>query len=182
MLKVPAPALDAPKLALDAMPDPPVQLPVMFKVPAPALYAPGLVTPDPPVQLPVMFKVPVDVLFAATLIPAVAFPPWQLPTKVAEFPEVPANRTHELVTALPEKALAVRVILFSKVNEPPPVAPSVVSFLTAPVAPRSVSTLTVMANEFAMRTSPAANVTAEAVPLGVVAQTSVASMFPAFRA
>jgi hypothetical protein len=39
-----------------------------------------------------------------------------------------------------------------------------------------------MANEFATRTSPLANVTAAAVPLGVVAQTSVALMFPVLRA
>jgi len=39
-----------------------------------------------------------------------------------------------------------------------------------------------IANPFAMSTSPAANVTAAAVPLGVVAQTSAAFMFPALRA
>jgi hypothetical protein len=39
-----------------------------------------------------------------------------------------------------------------------------------------------MENEFAIKTSPEANVTAAAVPLGVVAQTSLAFMFPAFRA
>jgi hypothetical protein len=33
-----------------------------------------------------------------------------------------------------------------------------------------------------MRTSPLANVTAAAVPLGVVAQTSLALMFPDLRA
>jgi hypothetical protein len=45
-----------------------------------------------------------------------------------------------------------------------------------------VDTLTVTVNEFATSTSPDANVTAEAVPLGVVAQTSAALMFPALRA
>jgi hypothetical protein len=45
-----------------------------------------------------------------------------------------------------------------------------------------VDTLTVTVNEFAIKTSPEANVTAAAVPLGVVAQTSAAFIFPDLRA
>jgi hypothetical protein len=40
----------------------------------------------------------------------------------------------------------------------------------------------VIVKEFAMSTSPEANVTAAAVPLGVVAHTSAALMFPVLRA
>ena len=78
--------------------------------------------------------------------------------------------------------LAVNVTPSERVNDPPAVAPPVVSLRTCPVPPRSVDTLTVIVNPFAMRTSPLANVTAAAVPLGVVAQTSAALMFPALRA
>jgi hypothetical protein len=42
--------------------------------------------------------------------------------------------------------------------------------------------LTVMVNELAISTSPEAKVTAAAVPLGVVDQTSAAFMFPVLRA
>jgi hypothetical protein len=96
-----------------------------------------------------------------------------------------AGDAAEKVTAVADVELkmdAVSVIPLFSANDPPAVAPPVVSFLTSPVAPRSVETLTVMTNELAMRTSPATNVTAAAVPLGVVAQTSVALMFPALRA
>jgi hypothetical protein len=88
--------------------------------------------------------------------------------------------THVAVAAY---TLALRVIPVDKVNDPPVVAPPVVSLRTSPVLlPRSVFTLTVMANEFAMSTSPLANVTTAAVPLGVVAHTSAALMLPALRA
>lgn len=78
-------------------------------------------------------------------------------------------------------ALAVSDTPVEIVNEPPVVAPAVVSLRTSPV-PRSVFTLTVMTNEFAMSTSPDAKVTAAAVPVGVVAQISDALIFPALRA
>jgi hypothetical protein len=40
----------------------------------------------------------------------------------------------------------------------------------------------VIAKEFEIKTSPATKVTADAVPLGVVAHTSAALMLPALRA
>jgi hypothetical protein len=126
-----------------------------------------------------MLKVPVLELLAACA--AVCAPPAQFPTIVAEVPDPPKNVTHDEVPD-PPKTLAVSVTPLESVNEPPAVAPPVVSFRTWPAPPRSVETLTVMANEFAMRTSPAANVTADAVPAGAVAQTSAALMFPALRA
>jgi hypothetical protein len=98
---------------------------------------------------------------------------------VAEFPDVPEKVMQVVDAAI---TFAVSVTPLERVNDPPAVAPPNVSFLTSPVAPRVVETLTVMANEFAMRTSPAANVTADAVPAGAVAQTSAALMFPALRA
>jgi hypothetical protein len=98
----------------------------------------------------------------------------------AEVPEPPAKVAHGEVV-VPAKTLAVSVTLLESVKDPPAVAPPNVSLRTSPV-PRLVETLTVIAKEFAMRTSPAANVTAEAVPAGVVAQTSAALMFPALRA
>ena len=106
-------------------------------------------------------------------------PATKLPTIVAEFGETPKNETHE---PEPVKTLAVSVTPLESVNEPPAVAPPVASLRTWPAPPRSVETLTVIANELAMRTSPATNVTADAVPAGAVAQTSVALMFPALRA
>jgi hypothetical protein len=125
-----------------------------------------------------MLRVPERVLFAPhpELAPV---PPVQFPTRNAELPALPENTTQATEEA---KAFAVSVTPFDSVNEPPFVAPFAVSFLTSPVAPRSVETLTVMAKELAMRTSPAANVTADAVPAGAVAQTSAALMFPALRA
>jgi hypothetical protein len=108
-------------------------------------------------------------------------PPVQFPTREAEFPAVPLNPTQRVIVD-PAKAFAVSVIPLFKTNEPPAVALLALSLRTSPVAPRLMSTLTVIAKLLAMRTSPAANVTAEAVPLGVVAHTSVALMLPALRA
>jgi hypothetical protein len=182
---------------------PPVQIPVMFNTPVEEFTAPPALAAVPPRQLPEMFKTPVEVfrapsakeplppitLFAVILrVPVelflaafalVAEPPVRFPTIDAEFPEVPEKVTHGVVPAM---QFAVSVTPLDKVNPPPAVALLALSLRTSPVAPRLVETLTVMAKEFAMRTSPAANVTAEAVPLGVVAQTSEALMFPALRA
>jgi hypothetical protein len=83
---------------------------------------------------------------------------------------------------VPAKTLDVSVTPADIVKEPPVVAPFALSVRICPVNPRSFETLTVMANEFAMRTSPLANVTAAAVPLGAVAHTSAALMLPALRA
>jgi hypothetical protein len=77
--------------------------------------------------------------------------------------------------------LDVRVTPFDKVKLPPPVAPLKVSLRTSPTA---VSTFTVIPNEFAINTSADVNVGNKllAVPLGVVAHTSAALMFPPLRA
>jgi LysM repeat protein len=136
--------------------------------------------PVPVVQLPTMFSVPLEVLLVANAFDPL--PPIQFPTIVAELPDVPEKVTQTEFPKDPAKQFAVSVTPLESVNPPPAVAPPNVLFRTSPVAPRLVSTLTVMAKEFAMRTSPATNVTAPAVPLGVVAQTSEALMFPALRA
>jgi hypothetical protein len=128
-----------------------------------------------------MLSVPVPVKVAAEPLPEDELPPVQFPTMAAEVPEPPAKVAHGEVV-VPAKTLAVSVTPLESVNDPPAVAPPVVSLRTSPVAPRLVETLTVMAKEFAIRTSPAANVTADAVPAGAVAQTSAALMFPALRA
>jgi hypothetical protein len=104
-------------------------------------------------------------------------PPVKFPTTLAE--TVPVVDTQ---LDAPANTFAVNVTPSDNANDPPAVAPLVASFRTCPVEPRLVETLTVIANELAMSTSPLANVTAAAVPLGVVAQTSEALMFPALRA
>jgi hypothetical protein len=81
----------------------------------------------------------------------------------------------------PAKAFAVSVIPLFKTNEPPAVALLALSLRTWPTV---VLTFTVMEKLFECRTSAVVNVlqTSAAAPLGVVAQTSAASMFPAFLA
>jgi hypothetical protein len=159
-------------------PVPPVQLPVMFSVPVEAFLTPSPPDAKPPMQFPVMFNVPVEEFLAPL---ALAVPPFTFPTIEADVPAAP-EKTTAPAFKFPANEFAVSVTPLESVNEPPFVAPFAVSILTSPVAPRLVETLTVMANEFAMRTSPAANVTADAVPAGAVAQTSAALMFPALRA
>jgi hypothetical protein len=199
MLKTPTPVFCAPKAFWPdpPVPVPPIQEPVIFRDPVDALFAPIVLTP---IQEPVIFSDPVDALCAPNApevdppmqspeiikVPAVVFlapcavliePPLTDPTMVAD--SVPEKSTH---AAVPANTLEVSVTPFESVNDPPAVAPPVVSLRTSPLAPRAVETLIVTAKLFAMRTSPATNVTAPAVPLGVVAQTSVALMFPALRA
>jgi hypothetical protein len=195
MSMVPVEELFAPKALA---PDPPVQMPVMFKIPVEKFKA---ATPVCPVQFPVMFNVPVEVfLTPSPPLPPMQFPvmfnvpvevflaPFALVTPPLTFPTIEADvpvapeKTTAPAFKFPGNEFAVSVTPLESVNEPPFVAPPVVSVRTSPVAPRSVETLTVMANEFAMRTSPEANVTADAVPAGAVAQTSAALMFPALRA
>jgi hypothetical protein len=205
MISVPVETLFAP--SADELP-PPVTVPVIKIVPAAALLTPVkfVLLPAPPVTVPVIeivpaaalltplvavapvFDVPPNIFPFILRIPVlVLFTPWQLapvpavtfPTIDAEFPEVPENVTQ---TVVPAMQFAVSVTPLERVKEPPAVALFALSVRTSPVAPRLVETLTVMANELAIRTSPATNVTAPAVPPGVVAQTSVALMFPAFRA
>jgi hypothetical protein len=198
MFRVPVDTFDAPVELLPALPKqfpvifivpvelfcapglkvPPVQVPVMFIVPVTLLFTPAPL--EPPVQLPLIFSIPEDALLAAN--DELTLPPRQFPTICAEFPAVPEKTTVATLTVEPPKTFAVSVTPLERVNDPAAVAPPNVSLRTSPVAPRLVETLTVMANEFAMRTSPAANVTADAVPAGAVAQTSVALMFPALRA
>jgi hypothetical protein len=76
---------------------------------------------------------------------------------------------------------AVKVTPSDRVNAPPRVAPPVVSLRTSATV---VLTLTVMAKLFDINTSEDVNVGNRllAVPLGVVAHTSTALMFPALRA
>jgi hypothetical protein len=177
---VPAAALLAPvKFVL--LPAPPITVPVIEIIPVELLCAP--LVPDapepvvPPNTFPFIFSVPVEVLFTPwqfAPVPAVTFP-----TIDAELPEVPEKVTQVEVPAM---QFAVSVTPLESVNPPPAVALLALSVRTSPVAPRLVETLTVIAKELAMRTSPLAKVTAAAVPLGVVAQTSLALMFPAFRA
>jgi hypothetical protein len=124
-----------------------------------------------------MFNVPVFVLSAPKAL--FADPPVQLPTIEAELPDVKLNVTHE--TLLPAIALAVSVIPFCKANDPPLVALLALSFRTSATV---VSTLTVTAKLLLCSTSLLVKVdhTSAAEPVGVVAQTSVAFMLPAFLA
>ena len=176
MVSVPVEVLVAP-LALLALP--PVAFPVMVSVPVEPLVAPWAVLALPPVAFPVMVSVPVDALVAPVAV--LALPPVTFPVMVAEFSAVPEKVTQATV---PAKTFAVSVTPLDRVNAPPAVAPPVVSLRTWPVLPRLQETLTVMAKLFAIRTSPAVKdgKRSPAVPLGVVAQTSVAFMFPALRA
>jgi hypothetical protein len=192
---VPVPLLNAPTSAL-----PPSQIPVIFITPVELLTAALMFAAPPPMQFPVMFSVPAELfvtgvpLFVAVQFPVMFSVPVELfvtalqpveeavmfPTMKACCPDVPEKFT-KLEPPAPI-TLAVSVTPLDNANEPPAVAPPVVSLRTSPVAPRSVETLTVMAKLLAMSTSPATNVTAEAAPLGVVDQTSLALMFPALRA
>jgi hypothetical protein len=104
-------------------------------------------------------------------------PPVKFPTTLAE--TVPVVDTQPVA---PANTFAVNVTPSDNANDPPAVAPLVASLRTCPVEPRFVEIFTVMAKELAMRTSPLAKATAAAVPLGVVAHTSAALMFPALRA
>jgi len=104
-------------------------------------------------------------------------PPVKFPTTLAE--TVPVVDTQ---TVAPANTFAVNVTPSDNANPPPAVAPLVASLRTCPVEPRFVEIFTVMTKELAIRTSPATNVTAEAVPLGMVDQTSAAFMFPVLRA
>jgi hypothetical protein len=98
------------------------------------------------------------------------------PTIVAEF--VDANVAQ---FADPEMMSAVSVTPLFSVKLPPAVALFAVSFRTVATV---VLTLTVMAKLLECSTSALVKLdhTSAAVPLGVVAQTSVASMLPAFLA
>jgi hypothetical protein len=158
-------------------PEPPVKLPVIFIIPVVAFIAPAakvtLVPPVPPVRLPVIVTVPVEFQFSpGEFIP----PPVILPIKAAEIDPEPL--THG---AVPANTFDVNVIPLLILNNPPVVAPPVVSLR---ISPTVVFTLSVMVNEFAIKTSEDVNVenTSTAVPLGVVAQTSAALMLPALRA
>ena len=177
MFRIPAALLRAPSAVEE---EPPVQFPVMFNVPNAKLLAPWANPDVPPMQFPVMFRVPLDILRAQAPVPDPAVPPWQFPTKFAEFPDACENVTHAVFVD-PEKALAVSVTPFDKSNDPPAVALLALSLRTSPTV---VLTFTVMAKLFECRTSVVVNVlqTSDAAPAGVVAQTSVASMFPAFLA
>jgi hypothetical protein len=152
----------------------PVAFPVMFKTPVPVLFAAGAFPPL--VTFPVTLNVPVDVFVTAIFVPDA--PDVQFPTMLALLPEVPAKVTH--VDAAPLITLAVNVTPLDRVKDPPLVE-EFPKFLTSPTV---VLTFTVMAKLFECRTSAVVNVlqTSDAVPVGVVAQTSVASMFPAFLA
>jgi hypothetical protein len=101
------------------------------------------------------------------------------PTKFAEFPLPPENVSSVAVD--PVKALAVSVMPFDNVKPPPAVALLALSFRTSPTV---VETLTVMAKLLLCSTSLLVKVdhTSAAVPLGVVAQTSVAFTLAAFLA
>jgi hypothetical protein len=159
---------------------PPMQFPVMFSVPVPRLAAPLDKPPAPPVTFPVMLNVPEVENSTHDPVMEPPVPPVQFPTREAEFPAVPLNPTQRAVVD-PAKAFAVSVTLFDKVKPPPAVALLALSLRTSPTV---VLTFTVMAKLFECRTSAVVNVlqTSDAVPVGVVAQTSVASMFPAFLA
>tara|TARA_R110000868_G_scaffold99473_1_gene273700 strand:- start:36 stop:473 length:438 start_codon:yes stop_codon:yes gene_type:complete len=88
----------------------------------------------------------------------------------------------KLSPALPEvpvNTFADRVTPSDNAKVPPTVAPPVISLRTSATV---VLILTVIAKLFAISTSPLAKVTAAAVPVGVVAQTSDALIFPALRA
>jgi hypothetical protein len=125
-----------------------------------------------------MVSVPVELLLAPWAL--LADPPVALPTSVAELPLVPANTT-QAAAVDPVTALAVRVTPLDRVKFPPAVAELALSFLTVPTV---VATLTVMAKLLECKTSALVKVdqTSAAVPLGVVAHTSVALMLPAFLA
>jgi hypothetical protein len=84
-------------------------------------------------------------------------------------------------TVVPATTLAVKVIPLFSEKLPPFVALLALSFRTSATV---VLTLTVMAKLLECSTSVALKVdhTSAAVPLGVVAQTSVALMLPAFLA
>jgi hypothetical protein len=99
----------------------------------------------------------------------------------AELPVVPENCTQAEAPLLPATQFAVSVTPLDNVNEPPAVALFALSFRTVATV---VETLTVMAKLLACSTSLLVKIdhTSAAVPLGVVAQTSVALMLPAFLA
>jgi hypothetical protein len=101
------------------------------------------------------------------------------PTKFAEFPLPPENESS--VAVEPAKALPVSVTPLDSVKVPPAVALLALSFRTSPTV---VETLTVTAKLLLCSTSLLVNVdhTSAAEPVGVVAQTSVALMLPAFLA
>jgi hypothetical protein len=103
-----------------------------------------------------------------------------LPTKVAELPDVPLNIT-QAVAVDPAIELVVSVIPLDNVKLPPAVALLALSFRTSATV---ALTLTVTAKLLLCSTSVLVKVenTSAAVPLGVVAQTSVALMLPAFLA
>jgi hypothetical protein len=161
---------------------------LVLPVPADKLVQVINVDPKPDARIPfVSLAEPAAIVVAVTVSkpelawfiarPPVPVPPVKFPTTLAE--TVPVAVTQAVA---PANTFAVNVTPSDNANDPPAVAPLVASFRTCPVDPRLVEIFTVMAKEFAMRTSPAANVTAAAVPLGVVAHTSAALMFPALRA
>jgi hypothetical protein len=157
-------------------------------VPADKLVQVIDVDPEPDAKIPfVSLAEPAAIVVAVTVSkpelewviarPPVPVPPVKFPTTLAETEPVVVTQA-----VAPANTFAVNVTPSDNANDPPAVAPLVASFRTCPVEPRFVEIFTVMAKELAMRTSPATNVTADAVPAGAVAQTSAAFMFPALRA
>ncbi len=142
------------------------------------LLAPIAKPTVPPVALPVMFSVPVLALAAPCALPAL--PAVTFPTMFAELPVVPLYCT-QAEALLPATQFAVSVTPFDSVKLPPAVALLALSLRTVSTV---VETLTVMAKLLLCSTSLLVKVdhTSAAVPLGVVAQTSVALMLPAFLA
>jgi hypothetical protein len=155
----------------------------MFVVPVDEFRTPALcVVPEPAlppvIVAEVIVRVPVPELFTAgeLMVPQDFISEDTI--------EALAGDAAEKVTQIdpdPVNMLAVRVTPLLKVNDPPFVAPPVVSLRTSATV---ALTLTVIAKLFAINTSEDVNDGNKslAVPVGVVAQTSAALMFPALRA
>jgi hypothetical protein len=160
-------------------PVPPMQFPVIINTPALLSLAPFANATVPHIQFPVIVSVPVPANLAPSALELV--PPVQSPTIAAEFPAEPEYVTQTAPEAEPANTFAVSVTPFDRVKPPPAVALLALSLRTSPTV---VLTFTVMAKLFECSTSAVVNVlqTSDAVPVGVVAQTSVALMFPAFLA
>jgi hypothetical protein len=129
------------------------------------ITSPEELLPEPPVIEPVTENVPVELNDTPTADDPV--PPVMLPTTDAL--AVPDTEM-QAVDVDPANTFAVSVTPLLRLNDPPAVAPPVVSLRTSPVDPRSVDTLSVTVNELATSTSPLTNVALAAVPPGVVAQ------------
>ncbi len=191
------------ELFTPADPDPPVTFPTIVMVPVLVFLHPNESVKVPPVTFPVMFTAPVEPLLHPKFCPADPPPPVTFPVIVkVPLPElahpvlkaaVPAvifptidpiaGEADEKLTqvAVPANTFAVNVIPLFNVNDPPAVALPVVSLRTSATV---VFTFSVIVNELAIKTSAFVNVGNRllAVPLGVVAQTSVAFTFPVLRA